>query len=101
MEQQKIEIYDRDKRDVVLELVNGDHLVFPPQMAVQVAQAMIDAASNCGFVVSVQVPRRQVSKAVRDRLVLRVTHVLQSLRGRKDIHVAATLTDIVLSEVTQ
>ena len=99
MEQQKIEIYDRDKREVVLELVNGDHLIFPPQMAVQVAQAMIDAATNCGHVVSVQVPKRAISKAVRDRLVIRITHVLQSLRGRKDIQVAATLTDIVLSEV--
>ena len=99
METKRIEVYDRDKREVVLDLGEGNHLVFDPQLAVQVAQSLIQAATGCGYEVSVAIPKAKVTQALRNRLVVRLNVVLQSMRGRKDIHVAATLTDIVLSEV--
>ena len=99
METKRIEVYDRDKREVVLDMGNGDHLVFDPQLAVQVAQSLIQAATGCGYEVQVQIPKAKVTQVLRNRLVLRITHVLQTMRNRKDINVAATVTDIILSEV--
>jgi len=100
VETKRFEIYDRDKQLVVLDLGNDNHLVFLPQQAVEVAQAMINAATACGFTVQVAIPKAKITQALRNRLVTRINIVLQGMRGRKDIHVAATVTDIVLSEIS-
>lgn len=99
METKRIEVYDRDKREVVIDMGNGDHLVFEPQLAVQVAQSLIQAATGCGYEVSIAIPKAKVTQVLRDRLVIRITRVLQSMRNKKDINVAAIVTDIILSEV--
>lgn len=97
---QHIEVYDRNQREVVLDLGN-ERLVFEPPLAVEFAKSMLDAAATCGYVIEVQVPKATIREAQRVRLITRIEHVLRSLEdsGKDHLFIAAAVTDTVLAEV--
>ena len=77
-------------------------VMFDPRNAVGVAKCMIDNAQACGLDVMVELPRRQVTDAMRDRLIARVAHVARSLADRKRTpgQIALEIVDICLRDVT-
>ena len=77
-------------------------VLFDPANAVGVAKGMIDSASACGLDISIQLPRRVVTDAMRDRLIQRLTIVLKSLSDRKRTpgQIALEVVDICLRDVT-
>ena len=74
---------------------------FDPVNAVEIARQMIDIAVACGAKVTIEVPKRKITKAQRDKLVTRATHVFRSLseKGRAPAYIAKHVVDTILSDV--
>lgn len=72
-----------------------------PNNAVQIAKTLIDAAVQAGTTVALQLPRRQITKETRDRLVVRATNVFRNLqeRGKPPAFIAREVVDSVLSAI--
>ena len=76
-------------------------LTIHPEAAVKIARSMIDAATKCGFKVTLQVPRKDISGMKRAALVTRCALVMRNQleRGIKPDHLSEQLVDIILSGV--
>jgi len=76
-------------------------VVFEPSNAVEIGKHLIDCAVACGANVTIQVPRREISREKRDRLVTRAILVLRSMteKGRQPAHIARNLVDTILSAI--
>ena len=76
-------------------------LAFDPGNAVQVAKHLIDTAVVCGFKVTLQLPRREVSREKREALVARAMHVIRSTQEqhKSPATVARSLVDSILSAI--
>lgn len=75
------------------------HVAFDPSNAVEIAKKMIDCAVQCGANVTIQVPRREISKEKRDALVVRAMLIMRSLESRPLKHRAIQLVDTILSAI--
>lgn len=72
-----------------------------PQNAVDIGKSLIDGAVSCGANVTVQLPRREISAATRDRLVVRATNVIRNLQQhhRSTQWIATEVVDTILSAI--
>lgn len=68
-----------------------------PVMAVDIANAILHCAEDCG--VTVQMQSTGISDTKRLRLIKRAEHVIRSLSGRKLPTIAAHVVDTILSEI--
>jgi len=68
-----------------------------PAQSVEVANAILHVAEECG--VTVQVQSMGISDTKRLMLIKRCDHVIRSLSGKKSSYIAAQVVDTVLSEV--
>lgn len=73
------------------------HYFLNPVQAVDVANAILHCAEDCG--VEVKMETLGISDVRRLRLIQRCEHILRSLSGRKSTYIASQLVDTVLSEV--
>lgn len=76
-------------------------VAFDPSNAVEVGKKMIDCAVECGAQVTIQVPRRQISREKREALVTRAAHVFRSMteKNRPPAEIARHVIDSVLSAI--
>ena len=76
-------------------------VTFDPANAVNIGRHLIDCAVACGADVSIEVPRRQVSKEQRDRLITRAVHVHRSMgeRNQRPKDIATAVVDSILSAI--
>ena len=76
-------------------------VAFDPANAVAVGKEMIDQAVVCGANVEIVVPRQQVSREQRDRLVHRAAHIFRSMSesGRPPDFIAQQVVDSILAEI--
>jgi len=72
-----------------------------PPNAVLMAKHMIDCAVACGHKVTLQLPRREVSREKREALVARAMHVIRSTQEqhKSPATVARSLVDSILSAI--
>lgn len=77
------------------------YVTYEPQNAVGVAKAMIDTAVALGAQVTVQVPKRKITREDRARLVTRATHVFRSMQeqGKAPAVIARNVVDTILSAI--
>lgn len=68
-----------------------------PAIAVEVGNALLHGAEDCGLELKVQT--MGISDTKRMRLILRCTHVMRSLSGKKTPFVSAQIVDTILAEV--
>jgi hypothetical protein len=78
-----------------------DIVVFDPKNAVDIAKQFLDIAQACGANITLQVPKRKISKERRDLLINRAYHVYRSLteKGRPPKYIAKEVVDSVLSAI--
>lgn len=76
-------------------------VVFAPSNAVNIGKHLIDCAVACGAEVTIQVPRRQVSREKREALVVRTMHVIRSTQDkhRPPAIVAQHVVDSILAAI--
>lgn len=76
-------------------------VAFDPANAVEVGKHLIDCAVACGAKVTIEVPRRQVSREKREALIARVMHVTRSLQEKRRPHaiVAQHVVDSILAAI--
>lgn len=87
---------------VVLEFFKSiDSVTFDPANAVILARQMIDIAVACGANVTIEVPRRKITKEQRNKLVSRATIVFRSLieKGKTPAVIARNVVDTILSAI--
>lgn len=69
--------------------------------AAQLANQLLNRAKECGANIVINVPRRKISKQVRDTLILRAFHVYRSMTEQKrpPMLIAEHVIDSVLSAI--
>lgn len=91
-----------EKGQVVVRFREPRHwVVFEPSNAVQIGKHLIDCAVACGANVTIQVPRRKISREQRDHLIVRAGHVVRSLsdQGKPPAVIARHVVDAILSAI--
>lgn len=68
-----------------------------PYQAVEIANAILHAAADCG--VEIKMETTGISAEKRARLIQRTAHVIRSLGNRKLMFTAAQVVDTILTEV--
>ena len=98
---QNVGVYIQDRNIVIDMGLPDEHMVLTPPRAVEFANVLIDAATQCGYEVQVQVQHPGISDAKRLQLIVRAGHILRSLQEQhKDSGFIATqITDAILMEV--
>ena len=76
-------------------------VAYDPSNAVAIGWALIDSATKCGAQVTVQVPRRRITKQQRDQMIVRSTHVFRSMseRGKPPAEIVRSVVDSILAMV--
>lgn len=76
-------------------------VAFDLQAAVNMGKHMIDEAVNLGANVTIQLPRRTITREQRDRLVVRATNVFRNQveKGKPPAEVARQVVDSILSAI--
>ena len=76
-------------------------IAFDPSNAVGIGKHLIDCAVECGANVTIQVPRREISREQRDRLIARAILTLKSLteKGKPPSVIALHVVDTILSAI--
>lgn len=74
---------------------------YDPSNAVQIGKALIDSATKNGAQVSIQVPRRQITKQQRNQMIIRSTHVFRSMseQGKPPAEIVRSVVDSILAMV--
>lgn len=77
------------------------YVLYEPANAVGVAKTMIDTAVALGANVAIQVPRRNITREQREKLVTRATHVFRSMQeqGKTPAWIARNVVDTILSAI--
>lgn len=72
-----------------------------PKNAAEMAKLLLDAAQQQGANIQLSMPRREVTKDQRDRLIVRATQVFRSLaeKRRPPAEIARQVVDSVLSAI--
>lgn len=93
-----------DKQTVVIgaETIAGDNredrsYIISPTMAVDIANALLHCAEDCG--VEIKMETLGITDAKRARIIKRCEHVIRSLSNRKPLYVSCQVVDTVLAEV--
>lgn len=75
--------------------------IFTCDVAVGVANAILEAVQNRGYEVQVQTDARPlgISDVKRQMLITRCCFILRSLRGRDDLTIARQMVDTILVEI--
>jgi hypothetical protein len=76
-------------------------VAFDPSNAVAIGKYLVDCAVQCGAKVTIEVPRREISREKRDALVARATVVFKSMseRGRAPKTIALHVVDSILAAI--
>ena len=76
-------------------------VVMDPANAVQIGKHLIDCAVACGAEVTIQVPRREISREKREALIARTMHVTRSMqeKHRPPAIVAQAVVDSILAAI--
>lgn len=91
-----------EKGMVVIRFREPRHwVVFEPTNAVQVGKHLIDCAVKCGANVTIQVPKRKITREQRDRLIARAILVFRSMteKNRPPAVIATNVVDTILSAI--
>lgn len=92
----RIEVKTIDNKVIVEVEGQNDYMVLDPQLAAQIGKSMMDAAVHLGLEIRIEVPRKEVTFAKRNEMVIRATHVLRSLEGKPRLTKARQVVDTVL-----
>ena len=70
-----------------------------PQTAVQIAKAMMDAASNCGMNIEIKLPKPVITEGMRTRMEVRAMMILNNKREHteKTPVLARRMVDTILN----
>lgn len=76
-------------------------IAFDPANAVTVGKHLIDCAVQCGAKVTIQTPKRKITRETRERLIARAMHVFRSMseRGKTPADIAKNVVDTILSAI--
>jgi hypothetical protein len=86
---------------VVVEVAGeNDYMVLSPQLAAQIGKSMMDAACYLGLEIRVQAPKREVTTAQRNAMVVRAVHVMRSLERQPRLTKAKQIVDTLLEMLT-
>lgn len=91
-----------DRGRVVIHFPQPVKLVaFNPPNAVAVAQQLLTSATECGYEVTLQLPKRKIRDEDYAKLLARAALVIRSLeeKNRPPAHVAREVVDVILSAV--
>jgi hypothetical protein len=99
MEQETISVYMHG--NMVMIDTPGGTVTLEPPVAVEVAEALISCASDCGYKVEVVVPKRTISSALRAVLIARIARVIQSQRNDDidSMRSSMSVVDTILAEI--
>lgn len=92
----------RGEKLVVIRYEMARHWVgLEPTHAAEMAKLLLDAAAQQGANIQLSMPRREVTRDQRDRLIVRATQVFRSLqeKGRPPAEIARQVVDTVLSAI--
>ena len=94
-------VFNRDGRVLLRFRESVEWVAFDPANAGAVGKEMIDQAVVCGMNLDIVVPRPQVTREQRDRLVQRTAHIFRSMTesGRQPNFIAQQIVDTILSEI--
>lgn len=84
-------------RTITNDVAEDRSYILDPVQSVDIANAMLHCAEDCG--VTVQVERTGISDERRFRLYKRTEHIMRSLGNRKLDYAAAQVVDTILNEV--
>jgi len=88
-----------DGKAVIIGTPDGDYF-FSPEMAVQVANTILQAVGTCGFEVKIEAEQsRHVSDLKRSELIVRCDHILRTLKGKPTMYIAKHAVDTVLTAI--
>lgn len=93
-------VFEHGDRVIVRFREKTSWVAFDPSNAVNVAKAMIDAAVALGVNVEIMVPKKEVSREKRARMILRTEHIMRSMteKNRSQRFIAQQVVDTFLAE---
>lgn len=98
-EEEQVISIECDGGRVIIATGTGNY-TFPPDVAVQIANTILQAVQVCGFEVKVEADRtRQISDLKRNELIVRTDHVLRTLKGKPTMYIAKAVVDTVLTAI--
>lgn len=94
-------VFEHDGQVIMRFREDTSWVAFDPSNAVNVAKAMIDSAVALGANVEIMVPRREVTREQRAKLITRVGHIYRSMseKNRPLPFIASQVVDTLLEEL--